>query len=508
MAPADEQQRAAREQRVAKLASALLTDEEIQRLSHTLRSVSDTLATLRPRPGPLHCAHAGNCVQSCARASAKWFVVVCLAKHATGVLPQLLRGKVFSRPSLLLHGVNGDMLQLALFISTFSASYRALGCAIRNTTGQPLTRQASFAIGCAAGLSILIDRNRDRRATAALLLLMKTGHFLGRWALQEWEARISVAEKQANGNTRPDSALGSSDLSDQEGDGVSGVHQLFFQSVRANSERSDERSPPARLHVQRQVIGWLREHAGTILMMLSGCQIVFSLWTMPSTLSNEYRSFLLRFSGIKDRMGASANDFLQSLSLALTQPSPPGSAPSATGHAHFMCQVMHPSTPSCPEFGVLCLAQSYRKALALYLPLSVLGALVFNLRKTMTKCVCLFLMESVTFAAGLTVIASVVVCGALSGLTALIEPSSRRLDLAMYCFPRALEAFWRYLIATQVIRQPSRTQVPANRLISTLLTNRNVSEPLYFSLMSGLCLMMYETQPSALTAAMQKFFEQ
>ncbi|KAL7750937.1 hypothetical protein RI367_003517 [Sorochytrium milnesiophthora] len=316
-----------------------------------------------------HCPHKGSCLKSCSLAGAKWFTIVVLIKAALAALPSVLRGKAWSRPELLIRGLNLDSAQQALFVSAFSAVYRAITCWIRNATGEPLNKRAAFAAGCVAGLSFLLDRNRERRGTVALYALMKTGHFLGRLALHRWETRLDAIDQAERGRLkRCDSALGSPNFSD-------------FEDTIEHGEKSPATtsSPTAQ---QRQVMQWLTRHAGTALVVLSGCQIVLSFWIKPDTLPPSYYHFLLKFSGVKARMGPASSTYLKQVSDAFQRPLARRTAAMTSDFHSHMCAVMHPEMESCTQFSAVTVARSFCNAVPMYSALAMLSALVFNRHKT------------------------------------------------------------------------------------------------------------------------------
>ncbi|KAL7751343.1 hypothetical protein RI367_003203 [Sorochytrium milnesiophthora] len=544
---------------LAHITSLALTDQERERVIQSLHEFHETLKRVssrnlkmmgemeKPRKVPL-CKHPGTCTQSCVRGWVKSFMVGYVVKYVVGIAPGLLTGKTFKRPSLLLREFNQDTLQFALFLSTFASSYKALLCAIRHATDSPTNKAIAFIAGAVAGLSVLIDKNKTRRTTLCLYFLTKSGQFGCRWAVQLWEAK-RLRDKQA----RAQAAVEQLEL-DKRDNGIvfSAHHSAVAMQMLLPTKRD-------------KFVQWLKRHAGTMVMMGSSAQILFSFVAMPETLAKSYYSFLVSHSGIRDRMGPLTNHYMTTIgdvlwgSMSDNHVDAPRLAVAGAklgaegGHLHKavmhnaadlggllaasalskkdfqyrMCALIHPETPSCTAFSLRCFTRAMRRSAALYAPLNAIMVLVFNWRKVIRRRVSLpphysllryllstlrssvFLSVYVTVAwlatcyqrrlTGVDRIPTYYINGMLSGLCVLIETYPRRLELGLYCLPRALEAFWRCLMAVGVVRRPNRQQILPVRLLNTVLTKRTVGEPVYFALAMGLLMMLYETEEDALT---------
>lgn len=72
--------------------------------------------------------------------------------------------------------------------------------------------------------------------------------------------------------------------------------------------------------------------------------------------------------------------------------------------------------------------------------------------------------------------------GITAGAMVLLEQPGRRLELGMYCLPRAIESFWNSMVAKGYLRQ-----VP-------------LGECIYFSLSTGVLMTLYQNDPGSIHA--------
>ncbi|KAJ3108994.1 hypothetical protein HK100_003371, partial [Physocladia obscura] len=236
----------------------------------------------------------------------------------------------------------------------------------------------------------------------------------------------------------------------------------------------------------------VRYAMGTLVMMFSSSQILMAYVLEPHSLANSYQSFLLTHGGIRDQQPKRARDYLETMahviragmlgfsteylnptssSASFSFAGPDGVTTSASTlpptfesnfpagidvskfelymdyidqapHKYIMCSLEHPAHSSC-ELGALdSFGKEWKRALQLYIPYYVNGML----------------------------------CGA----TVLIEAPGRRLELGLYCLPRALESLWNCGVKWGWWRH-----IPNGELI-------------YFSFMTGILMTLYQKDPASI----------
>ena len=77
--------------------------------------------------------------------------------------------------------------------------------------------------------------------------------------------------------------------------------------------------------------------------------------------------------------------------------------------------------------------------------------------------------------------------GLLAGSMVLIEQPGRRLELGMYCLPRAIESLWNGWVSKGYVKD-----VP-------------YGEAIYFSLSTGVLMSLYQQDPGSIHAGYRKF---
>ncbi|GAX83428.1 hypothetical protein CEUSTIGMA_g10853.t1 [Chlamydomonas eustigma] len=209
------------------------------------------------------------------------------------------------------------------------------------------------------------------------------------------------------------------------------------------------------------------EHGDTVLMCLSTSQIIYSFVMMPSTLPRSYIRFLTKQAAadswvIKAMQELAVRNWsgIKPGHLQLLQGTPYAKLKPLTP-----CAYWHPGQ-SCPAHTVSVIPSSYLRALGVYVPVYLLPALLVHRQLLITKPYqiwpkiavgiarsSLFLTVFVTLGFGALCAASnlagtftgPLIAGSvwLGGLATLLEKKSRRMELAMYCLSRALEAFGR-----------------------------------------------------------------
>lgn len=242
---------------------------------------------------------------------------------------------------------------------------------------------------------------------------------------------------------------------------------------------------------------WTKIAAPT-LMMLSSSQILFSFIVYPNTLAKSYYKFILGQSNVRKRLNPTEIvayvDFLQN---------------SVKTSSEILCDSMHPNI-SCKNHFVTSFETSMRQSFLMYAPLHLIMMLIskrFNVKSWLMQTArsCVFLSGYISTAWGALCVLRMIfkkehlwfymVNGLCSGAWSLLEPPYRRLELAMYCLPRALEAFWKCLILMQILPKKS------------ILTSKKYGEPLYFALSTGILMCIYETHPEVMSKTYVNFME-
>ncbi|KAJ3068015.1 hypothetical protein HDU98_008808 [Podochytrium sp. JEL0797] len=283
----------------------------------------------------------------------------------------------------------------------------------------------------------------------------------------------------------------------------------------------------------------VRYTAGTLVMMLASSQILMAYVLEPQSVASSYQSFLLTHGGIRTHQPKRARDYLQVMATVLRsgfkghstkylQPDPSttdGMPPSFESnlppnldvarfepyfdyinqapHDWVMCSFQHPKHTNC-ELGALdFFGQEFKRALQMYVPLNGIMTLVFrgtSLWKKPGQNLWHYLVQtarSTLFLSAYCTMAWYSVCsfrrifkkdalwmyyvnGMLCGATVLIEAPGRRLELGLYCLPRAFESLWNCGVTWGWWRD-----IPNG-------------EGIYFSLMTGVLMMLYQKDPSSI----------
>ncbi|KAJ3013696.1 UNVERIFIED_CONTAM: hypothetical protein HDU68_000581 [Siphonaria sp. JEL0065] len=288
----------------------------------------------------------------------------------------------------------------------------------------------------------------------------------------------------------------------------------------------------------------VRYTAGTLVMMLSSSQILMAYVLEPQSVNSSYQSFLLTHGGIRHHAGSKARDYLLLMAhiirtgfagfstkylvsnqLATSSTDPTSLPPSYESnlptsldatkfapyfdyinqapHDYIMCSLQHPTTPSC-ELGALeFMSQEAKRALQMYLPLNAIMTIIFrgkSLLKQPGKNLYWYLVgtaRSTLFLTCYCAMAWYSICcfrrvtgrdrqwmyyvnGLLSGSMVLIESPGRRLELGLYCLPRALESLWNCGVKWGWWRDIAH------------------GEGIYFSLMTGVLMALYQKDPASI----------
>ncbi|KNE70699.1 hypothetical protein AMAG_15454 [Allomyces macrogynus ATCC 38327] len=436
--------------------------------------------------------------------------------------------------------------------------------------GVRLRKWAAFIAGALAGMAILIDNNPTRRTAICLYLLTRAGEFLAKFYFVRGARQGGRSDSASLHRLPPPAATTDGTATpatevDDEGISIDSYPATSVATPAAPSTVSQPvpRSLVARLvtaflvHLRRMYANlprYIAASTGAVVMMLSSAQILFSFVAMPGTLASSYLSFLLTHSGIRDKVGVLTPHYMRHMGRVLWETCgyphladkfiPWGGGPpverlpladtlSISGHRSAMCSVIHPETASCAGYSARCFGHAFRRSARLYLPLNVLMTIILGskrLRSAPLNSIARLLFNtarSSVFLAGYVTTAWTMTCtlrallgrdavpiyvinGIASGAWSLLEPSGRRLELALYCLPRALESFWRCLLDVGVIPQlptdpVARAKVGfVQRVLVRVLSEKKVGEPLYFAAAMGALMMLYETEQHIISPGYKK----
>ncbi|KXZ55453.1 hypothetical protein GPECTOR_2g1002 [Gonium pectorale] len=214
-------------------------------------------------------------------------------------------------------------------------------------------------------------------------------------------------------------------------------------------------------------------HGDTLLMCVAASQILYSFIMEPGSLPTSYVRFINRMGGKDPAVWAAMREHALRNTLGL----PPGPLQSlARSHLAYLnarpgrlrttpCEFFHPGQ-SCAAHALSVLPQAYGTALSVYVPFYAVSSVLVHRTALLAKPgellpkMAVGVLRSSAFLSAYMAAAFAGACAGFSvsgvntgpviaatvwlgGLATLIEKKSRRMELAMYCAARALEAFIR-----------------------------------------------------------------
>ncbi|KAI9137952.1 hypothetical protein BKA69DRAFT_1127734 [Paraphysoderma sedebokerense] len=446
----------------------------------------------------------------------KTFALSGSLKYGLSMLGPVLTGKVIKIPKVLLQALNRDTISFALFIGSLSSVYKLLFKFLRNKLSD---QRASFIAGLISGYCILMDVNESRRTMIALLILTRSGHCIASYIARQLRESPASLEKIGRRDSKyEEDAIvwnASSASLPNKINVLPGA--LETEKTVANSNSFESR--------RQQILSFLLNRGGLLLMLPTMSQIVY-------------------FSGKYDRFGENAiRPYMRDIKTSIfNQSAIPNILENAAGVDHFktkiekskflkwfqnvvdrygrkdfphaMCKVVHPHSPSCTATSIQDWICAFNLSVKMYGPLHA-ALLLLNYQKVLKtpkhhivkyfkSVVCSSLFLSSSSAVGWVVLCYMrrilgrdalpmyYINGLIGGLTILFEQPHRQLELALYCFPKALESFWRCLIKYNYIPSPRAQQSGPARIVSRILTDKRYGEPLYFSIAFGVLMTLYE----------------
>ncbi|KAF9288760.1 hypothetical protein BGZ74_000863, partial [Mortierella antarctica] len=101
---------------------------------------------------------------------------------------------LMTAPSVLRKSGGRDTVGFALFFSSYLTIYKTVLWRMRSKKPRDGNQWNAFVAGSVAGLSILLDRNRDRRGSMARTFFIRAIHFGSALTMVKWTQRIQLHE--------------------------------------------------------------------------------------------------------------------------------------------------------------------------------------------------------------------------------------------------------------------------------------------------------------------------
>ncbi|KAH6570204.1 hypothetical protein BASA50_004996 [Batrachochytrium salamandrivorans] len=292
-------------------------------------------------------------------------------------------------------------------------------------------------------------------------------------------------------------------------------------------------------HTHHPLRKWIRQASAILVMMFSSSQILNAYVTEPDTLANSYFSFLLTHGGIRSLQPTRAREYMAVFGETVRQcgrmqttkflSDPTGSSfadaiPAGVSsakleifkefitqkpHEFIMCAFQHPTYESCWQSVIWSIKGEWFRAMSLYAPLTLIMTLIFrgrNVLKHPTRAMFYFVVSVLRSSLFLTCYVTAAwttpcwfrqmagydrpwmyyVNGMIAGSMVLIEVPGRRLELALYCLPRALESLYNSLVKRGYARHLPH------------------GEALYFCLSTGVLMTLYQSDPGSIHEGYRK----
>lgn len=254
-----------------------------------------------------------------------------------------------------------DTAGFALFLSTFTSSYKGILCLLRHyrKTNDPSTdRLNAFIAGSLAGLSLVFDRDKHRRQSIMLYLFTRALQFNGSWLMKKWA--MHRKENRRKG-------------------------EKFWDDYLAET---------------------VVKFSGVGVMMIANAQIIYAFLFNNDTLPRSYFAFLLTHSGFKKNFGSMASRIAEAVGLTVNQlvedkasikipagvsskefisqyvsPNIATTIHPKLHHKYIMCAIQHPLSDNCltDKFGLF--KDELFRSLKLYIPLNVVRLGVVAVRE-------------------------------------------------------------------------------------------------------------------------------
>jgi len=277
---------------------------------------------------------------------------------------------------------------------------------------------------------------------------------------------------------------------------------------------------------------FIRHTSAIFLMMLSSSQILYSYICEPDSLASSYLGFLITHGGIGDKHGRKSKKLLSLMGnvvkatgksskfiappLDLHVPLPfnesiPSGMPVAQmqdfkelmvsqPHEFIMCALQHSTDKSCIAGSVKAFKAEFSRAFFMYLPLNVVMTFLFGSNRVLAHPVesAVHVLKSVlrssVFLTSYCTIAWAAPCffrnmfkrderwmyfvnGLMSGFCVVIEAPSRRLELALYVLPRAVESLWNVCSKYGLVRSVPNGEAIVFMIGTSIITTLYQQDP-------------------------------
>ncbi|KAJ2582749.1 hypothetical protein GGH95_001368 [Coemansia sp. RSA 1836] len=479
--------------------------QRLERISSSTSLRQLAIESKKRQEDTAKCHHEGKtCSQNAIRGFIKAFLVGFAVKYGLDTAPHLVSLRLFTQPSLLLRAISRDTLSFASFLSAVIGSYKACLCAMRRIHGGKGNDYTNALVaGMLSGLvAIKLDRNRSRRAAITLYMVSRALQYGCVWLFNRWTARRQLkadtnrgkamkrARSEMNMTTSSSHSAGLR-MSSAGADNGPGSRVKWSPETVDNSK--EETQETSREETTRRITRFVRNYAPTALFSVSTVIIVFTLVFHTDVIPRGYMNFLSRTTGYERFYPRTAPIALKTIAYDIRRSYEPGShfhgkvpqgmttkeymasIPIARDivcalndtirHDYTSCGIFHPKTTSC-RLGMLSTAlHCFPIALKVYTPLNAAMLVLFKrgqFLKDPRGMLLKLLKSSTRSSVFFTLLATGIINGAcgmralfgretyfgylavglLSGLSVLVEAPSRRIELAMYCFLRALESGW------------------------------------------------------------------
>ncbi|KAF9931984.1 hypothetical protein FBU30_009163 [Linnemannia zychae] len=500
---------------IAALMSKALTDKEtenviagfnnfqqrLQRLSsHNLQRMNSEITKNQKRVKK--CKHEGKtCTQNVTRGFLKTWMVAYLIKYAIGVLPALLKGKVFKNPSILKKSGGSDTVGFAFFLSSFLSAYKLVLCAMRKMRpDHDGDRLNAFVAGSVAGLTLALDKNKSRRTAITLYLFTRSIQFASSYAMKRW-AEHRQAKKALNHQS-----------------GCNTENSNLIQAMTIKNSWDD---------ILAKI---MTSSAATVVMSLTAAVNIYSCVIEPDAMPRSYYTFIMQHSGLPQKFGAMfpplVETFQSQFNMLRAGPGgydnigiPNGVTsrdfiaenispniatlfPADIHHDYQCCALLHPLY-GCKRHALDTFSGEFGRALKMYGTLNFIVMLVFQNKKIASDPVksakryvkstlrsCLFLACYVLACFYVPCLSrrvlgresniNYILNGLIAGTAVLIEAPGRQMELALYCLPRALETSWKLLMKRGLVRNIKHGDIAL------------------FSASMGVLMTLYQNEPSVI----------
>ncbi|KAF9112251.1 hypothetical protein BGX27_003724 [Mortierella sp. AM989] len=448
--------------------------QRLQRLSsHNLQRLNLDITQERQRESK--CKHEGKtCTQNVTRGFLKTWMVAYLVKYAIAVLPALLTGKIAKNPSILKKSGGSDTVGFAFFLSSFLSAYKAVLCSMRRYRPDGSDHLNAFVAGSVAGLTLLLDKNKSRRTALTLYVFTRAIQFGSSYGMMRW-SESREAKKAVGNQVRREAIMMSVD------DNKTLVTKDGWDDTLAKVFTSS---------------------AATFVMSITAAVNLYACILEPDAMPKSYYTFIMQHSGLPQKFGPMFPPLLETFRSRFNslKDGPPGFenigipagvsshnfiseyispniatiVPKDIHHDYQCCAMLHPLY-GCNRHAVDTFTGEFGRAFKMYGTLNLIITLVFQHKRlvkqplstakrytTSTLRSCLFLATYVLAAfyvpclsrrvLGRESIFNYFFNGILAGFAVLIEAPGRRMELALYCLPRALETTWKLMTKRGLVK--------------------------------------------------------